>query len=103
MIILAIIVGVLIFALIILCSYISERCDGSFDAGVFIGAIIIMLMIIEICLVEIITEKPTPSAIDVYRGNTELEITSVNGTPIDTVVVFKKNNNYGTQNKFRNK
>lgn len=103
MIILAIIVGVLIFALIILCSYISERCDGSFDAGVFIGAIIIMLMIIEICLVVIIKEKPTPSALDVYRGNTELEITSVNGTPIDTVVVFKKKNNYGTQNKSRNK
>ena len=103
MIILAIIVGVLIFALIILCSYISERCDGSFDAGVFIGAIIIMLMIIEICLVVIIKEKQTPSALDVYRGNTELEITSVNGTPIDTVVVFKKKNNYGTQNKSRNK
>ena len=92
MIIGAIIVGVLIFALIILCTYISERCDGDFDAGVFIGAITIMLMIIEICLVAIITEKPTPSAIDVYRGNTELEITSVNGTPIDTVVVFKNKN-----------
>ena len=92
MIIGAIIVGVLILASIILCSYISDRCDGGFDAGVFIGAITIMLMIIEICLVAIITEKPTPSAIDVYRGNTELEITSVNGTPIDTVVVFKNKN-----------
>ena len=51
-----------------------------------------ILMVIEICLVEIIKEKPTPSALDVYRGNTELEITSVNGTPIDTVVVFKTNN-----------
>ena len=30
------------------------------------------------------------SALDVYRRNTELEITSVNGTSIDTVVVFKK-------------
>ena len=49
-----------------------------------------MLMIIEICLIEIITEKPTPSAIDVYRGNTELEITSVNGVPTDSVVVFKE-------------
>ena len=47
-------------------------------------------MIIEISLIEIITEKPTPSAIDVYRGNTELEITSVNGVPTDSVVVFKK-------------
>ena len=49
-------------------------------------------MVIEICLVTIITEKTTPSALDVYRGNTELEITSVNGTPIDTVVVFKNKN-----------
>ena len=103
MIIGAIIVGVLIFALIILCTYISDRCDGSFGDGVFMGAVIMILMVIEICLIEIITEKPTPSAIDVYRGNTELEITSVNGTPIDTVVVFKKKNNYGTQNKSRNK
>ena len=90
MIIGAIIVVVLIFALIILCSYISDRCDGSFDAGVFIGAVIMILMVIEICLVAIITEKPSPSALDVYRGNTELEITSVNGVPTDTVVVFKK-------------
>ena len=90
MIIGAIIVGVLIFALIILCTYISERCDESFDAGVFIGAVIMILIVIEICLVEIIKEKPTPSALDVYRGNTELEITSINGTPIDSVVVFKE-------------
>lgn len=90
MIIGAIIVGVPILALIILCTYISDRCDESFDAGVFIGATMIMLMIIEICLVEIITEKPTPSAIDVYRGNTELEITSVNEVPTDSVVVFKE-------------
>ena len=30
-----------------------------------------------------------PTALDVYRGNTELKITSVNGLPTDTVVVFK--------------
>ena len=48
-----------------------------------------MVIVIETCLVFIIIENPTPSAIDVYRGNTELEITSVNGTPIDSVVVFK--------------
>ena len=30
-----------------------------------------------------------PTALDVYRGLTELEITSVNGVPQDTVVVFK--------------
>lgn len=31
-----------------------------------------------------------PKAIDVYRGNTELKITSVNGIPTDSVVVFTK-------------
>ena len=74
----------------VVCTYISERCDESFDAGVFIGAVIMILIVIEICLVEIIKEKPTPSALDVYRGNTELEITSVNGVPTDSVVVFKE-------------
>ena len=34
--------------------------------------------------------NPKPTALDVYQGNTELEITSVNGVPTDTVVVFKK-------------
>lgn len=31
----------------------------------------------------------TPQAIDVYRGNTSLEITYRDGIPVDTVVVFK--------------
>ena len=92
MIIGAIIVGIIIFALMILGEHISERCSDSFDAGVFIGIVITILIVIEICLVSEIIEKPKPSALDVYRGKTELEITSVNGTPIDTVVVFKKNN-----------
>ena len=89
MIIGAIIVGVLILALMILGKYISERCDESFDAGVFIGVVITMSVVLELCLISNIIEKQKPSALDVYRGNTELEITSVNGSPIDTVVVFK--------------
>ena len=90
MIIGAIIVGILILALIILGEHISDRCDGSFYVGVFMGIVIIILFVMEICLVHEIIEKPEPSALDVYRGNTELESTCVNGTPIDTVVVFQK-------------
>lgn len=90
MIIFAIIVGILIFALMILREHIIERCGGSFEFGEFIGAVVTILFVIEICLVHEIIEKPKPSALDVYRGNTELEITFVNGTPIDTVVVFQK-------------
>lgn len=90
MIIGAIIVGILILALIILGECISNRCDDSFYVGVFMGIVITILFVMEICLVHEIIEKPKPSALDVYRGNTELEITFVNGTPIDTVVVFQK-------------
>lgn len=85
----AILIGILIFVLIIFGACVSN--DSSFEEGVTLGIIIAILVAIEIGLVSSIKAKPAPSALDVYRGNTELEITSVNGTPIDTVVVFKKN------------
>ena len=90
MIIGAIIVGILIFTLMILWAFFRKRGGSSFDAGVFIGVVITMSVVLELCLISNIIEKQKPSALDVYRGNTELEITSVNGTPMDTVVVFKK-------------
>ena len=90
MIIGAIIVGILICILIILSFHISNNSTEDFDIGFIIGGIITILVIIEVYLLSNIIGKPTPSALDVYRGNTELEITSVNGTPTDTVVVFKK-------------
>ena len=90
MIIGAIIVGVLILALMIVGEYIRERFGGSFEDGAFVGVIIMLLMVIEVYLLSNIIGKPKPSAIDVYRGNTELEITSVNGVPTDSVVVFKE-------------
>lgn len=34
-------------------------------------------------------EMKSITPLDVYRGNTELKIISVNGIPTDTVVVFK--------------
>ena len=58
-----------------------------------IGVIGGILCFIALCI-PIIKTSPKqcqPTALDVYRGNTELEITSVNGVPTDTVVVFKNN------------
>ena len=89
MIIGAIIVGIFILALITLGLYISKESDDNFYIGVFIGMILAVLIVVGTALVAGIIYGPRPSAIDVYRGNTELEITSVNGTPIDTIVVFK--------------
>lgn len=61
-----------------------------FEISEFVSISITILIFIEVVLVLNIISMPQPSALDVYRGNTELEITSVNGIPIDTVVVFKK-------------
>ena len=90
MIIGAIIVGILICILIILSFRISNNSTEDFDIGVIIGYFMTILVLIEVYLLSNIIGKPIPSALDVYRGNTELEITSVNGVPTDTVVVFKK-------------
>ena len=51
-------------------------------AGSLIGVTFMFVIITHIKI-------KTPTALDVYRGNTKLKITSVNGIPTDTVVVFK--------------
>ena len=50
-------------------------------------ALAIILGCVSICCVAIIVNQPT--AIDVYKGKTELQITYKGTIPIDSVVVFK--------------
>ena len=87
-----IIIGILICVSVILTAFKGRNSSCDFDTGVIMGGCVAMLMTIEVYLLADIIGEPKPSALDVYRGNTELEITSVNGTPIDTVVVFKNKN-----------
>ena len=89
MIIGAIIVGILICVLVILTAFVGRNSSLDFDNGVVMGGGVAILMVIESILLADIIGKPKPSALDVYRGNTELEITSVNGVPTDSVVVYK--------------
>ena len=87
----AVILEIIIIALIILSNtYLRKKCTPNFYWGVFLGMMLAALIIVETALVADIIYGPRPSAIDVYRGNTELEITSVNGIPTDTIIVFKK-------------
>ena len=85
-----IIVGILICVLVILTAFVGRNSSCDFDNGVIMGGSIAMLMTIEVYLLADIIGDTKPSAIDVYRGNTELEITSVNGVPTDSMVVFKE-------------
>lgn len=43
-----------------------------------------------VSLTTAIVGNKTPQAIDVYRGKTSLEITSINNIPTDTIVIWKK-------------
>lgn len=47
--------------------------------------------ILGIIILNIITSKH-PTALDVYRGNTTLRVTVENNIPVDTVVIFKYEN-----------
>lgn len=66
--------------------------DG-FLQGVGFGLIVI-LIIAFLCFAcggigHIIMYHNQPPAIEVYRGNTTLEITYKDGIPVDSVVVYK--------------
>ena len=85
-----IIIGILLCVSVILTAFKGRNSSCDFDTGVIMGGGIAILMTIEVYLLADIMGKHKPSALDVYRGHTELEITSVNGVPADTVVVFKE-------------
>ena len=46
-------------------------------------------VLFSISLTTAVVGVNTPKAIDVYRGKTSLEITSINNIPTDTLVVWK--------------
>lgn len=68
--------------------FVCRSLPDSFEcvAGVILCAIALCIPILKTS-----PKQCHPTALDVYRGNTELKITSVNGVPTDTVVVFKNN------------
>ena len=63
-------------------------CTGDGWQGLA-GQLYAWCLLVIVLIVVVNTCRTEPTALDVYRGNTELEITSVNGVPTDTVVVFK--------------
>lgn len=54
--------------------------------GFYIGVIFTCILAVIIILAF---NKKGPTALDVYRSKTTLEITYKDGVPIDSVVVFK--------------
>lgn len=53
------------------------------------GAILLFIGFLFVADYFMPAKAYTPKAIDVYRGNTTLKITSIDGVPTDTTVVWK--------------
>ena len=73
-----------LFSLIIFVNIMKDNCEV--DCRSILGLVLIFTTIVSILLL-IYVEKPR--AIHVYQGLTTLEITYKDGTPIDSVVVWK--------------
>lgn len=81
--------SIVLIGVCVLLNYVIFRVRNSTKFDVYLCSFLTTTTVIFLIALWILELAPTPSALDVYRDNTELEITSVNGVPIDTVVVFK--------------
>ena len=68
---------------------VSQRKHYSNGAGN--GILIGMFLVLSVVVIISTVAEPTPTALDVYRNKTELEITYKNTTPIDSTVIWRKN------------
>ena len=75
------IIGIVVLILGVIVSA-NEESEFAFFLGV-IGSWTMMFALLAM------QDDSKPSAIDVYKGKTTLEITYRDGVPVDSVVVFK--------------
>lgn len=64
-------------------------CISDFNAFSYMLFLFAFMCGFFVCFAVVDKVVEGPKAIDVYRDRTELRITSVNGVPTDTVVVWK--------------
>lgn len=76
--------GIFVTMVAIGCSYSYDEDEDALRAGLLASFLLFLTMIISL---SISLTKPT--AMDVYRDRTTLEITYKDSIPVDSVVVFK--------------
>jgi hypothetical protein len=82
-------IAIIISVIFIILLYIANITVNNENLRSLVGT---LLIVFSALLGTSISEYLTIPPIEVYRGNTELEITYKNNIPIDTVVVRKTNN-----------
>ena len=78
-------IGIIIISLVVgICTtIIHEEC------GRFLAVVLLIIAFIGEAFI-IYDINNTPTALDVYQGNTELRITYEGKVPVDSVVIYKK-------------
>lgn len=83
-----------IFAMLFVCQFFYEVINVIFSRGKNGITSLVIFLFLLISTINILCKLANiPEAIEVYRGNTTLEITTVNGVPTDTTVVWLNKNN----------
>ena len=88
------IIGILlILGVLLIASTFYLWCKGmQKDENLYFIFSIFSVVIAAILIVLAVNLANMPRAIDVYRDKTRLQITSVDGVPTDTIVVWKNRN-----------
>ena len=84
-----IIITIILFLIGVGATIYAFVCDSDVGLAGFFGGMFLIISIIMI-IEAVHGENKSPSAIDVYRGKTTLQITYVDSTPVDTTVVWKE-------------
>ena len=81
---LALIGVIVIFNVIAICATKIEE-----EGNISLAGVLLILAFIGLVFICVYIDN-TPTAIDVYKGNTELRITYEGKVPVDSVVIYKK-------------
>lgn len=82
-------ITIVLIGICVLLNYAVLKADNATKFDCYFVSCVTTFSVLLSISIYVLEFNPTPSALDVYRGNTELKITSVNGVPTDTIVVFK--------------
>lgn len=77
---------IIVFATVIVCAIVIKETGNTITAIVLLIVAFIGLLFINYDI------HNTPTALDVYKGNTELRITYEGIISVDSVVIYKKEN-----------
>ena len=78
--------GFIIVTIVIVLCVIEIKEEGN----IVLSKVLLIIAIIGLLFIIVSYISNAPTALDVYKGKTELRITYEGNTPVDSAVVFKK-------------